>query len=51
MDIKQLYREETELDVYTVALMEQRVEHFSDDYVKWLEEKINYTSCCTLYEL
>jgi len=41
MDIKQIYREETELDVYTVALMEQRVEHFSDDYVKWLEEKIN----------
>jgi len=46
MDIKQLYREETELDVYTVALMEQRVEHFSDDYVKWLEAKINYTRCC-----
>jgi ABC-type methionine transport system ATPase subunit len=43
MDIKQLYREETELDVYTVELMEQRVEYFSDDYVKWLEAKINYT--------
>jgi hypothetical protein len=40
MDIKQLYREETELDVYTVALMEQRVEHFSDNYVKWLEEQL-----------
>jgi hypothetical protein len=47
MDIKQVYIDETELDVYTVALMEQRVEHFSNEYVKWLEAKINYTRCST----
>ena len=47
MDIKQIYREETELDVYTVALMEQRVEHFSDDYVKWLEAKLNSDTLTT----
>ena len=40
MDIKQIYREETDKDVYKVALMEQRVEHFSDEYVKWLENKL-----------
>lgn len=46
MDLKQIYREETELEVYTVALMEQRVEHFSNEYVKWLEAKINNTRIC-----
>lgn len=41
MDIKQVYREKTGLEVYTVALMEQRVEHFSDEYVKWLEKQLS----------
>jgi hypothetical protein len=44
MDIKQVYREETDLDVYADFSKEAG---FSTAYVKWLEAKINYTHCCT----
>jgi len=43
MDYKKIYREEKNKDVYTVELMEQRVEHFSNEYVKWLEEQLTLT--------
>ena len=37
MDIKQFYREETELDVYDTINLDLC---FSNEYVKWLELKI-----------
>ena len=46
MDIKQIYREETELDVYTNVNLDDGF-CFSNEYVKWLEAKINYTRCST----
>tara|TARA_R110000744_G_scaffold210286_2_gene329377 strand:- start:726 stop:944 length:219 start_codon:yes stop_codon:yes gene_type:complete len=45
MDIKQIYREEKNLEPYTESPNYE--DHFSNDYVKWLEAKINYTHCCT----
>ena len=44
MDIKQVYREEKNIDVYADFSKEAG---FSTAYVKWLEAKINYTRCCT----
>ena len=43
MDIKQIYREEKNIDVYADFSKEAG---FSTAYVKWLEAKINYTHCC-----
>jgi len=43
MDIKQVYREEKNIDVYADLSKESG---FSTAYVKWLEAKINYTRCC-----
>ena len=43
MDIKQVYREEKNIDVYADFSKEAG---FSTAYVKWLEAKINYTRCC-----
>ena len=45
MDIKQVYREETELDVYAEHSLNYA--NYTNEYVKWLEAKINYTRCCT----
>ena len=45
MDIKQVYREETNLEVYTTINLDDGW-CFRNDYVKWLEAKINYTHCC-----
>ena len=45
MDIKQIYREETELDVYAEHSLNYA--NYTNEYVKWLEAKINYTRCCT----
>jgi hypothetical protein len=45
MDIKQIYREENNLEPYTESPNYE--DHFSNDYVKWLEAKINYTLCST----
>ena len=44
MDIKQVYREETELDVYAEHSLNYA--NYTNEYVKWLEAKINYTHCC-----
>lgn len=44
MDIKQIYREETELEVYTIANLDDGW-CFSNEYVKWLEEKIISAHC------
>ena len=44
MDIKQEFREETDMDVYASY---GNNGSFSNVYVKWLEAKINYTDCCT----
>ena len=44
MDIKQVYREETELDVYAEHSLNYA--NYTNEYVKWLEAKINYTRCC-----
>jgi hypothetical protein len=38
MDIKQIYREETGLDVYVESPNYE--DHFSDEYVKWLEQQL-----------
>ncbi|MGK0464829.1 hypothetical protein [Clostridium sp.] len=45
MDIKQIYREEKNLEPYTESPNYE--DHFSNNYVEWLEAKINYTHCCT----
>ena len=42
MDIKQKYREETELEPYFDYGLDC-ITGFSTDYVKWLEAKINFT--------
>ena len=42
MDIKQIYREETELDVYTTVSLDDGAS-FSNEYVKWLEAKLMYS--------
>ena len=39
MDIKQIYREETELDIYTTINLDDGW-CFSNDYVKWLEKQL-----------
>ena len=39
MDIKQIYREETDLDVYTTINLDDGW-CFSNDYVKWLEKQL-----------
>ena len=44
MDIKQIYREETDLDVYAEHSLNYA--NYTNEYVKWLEAKINYTRCC-----
>ena len=43
MDLKQLYREETNLEPYQCIEIEN---NFTRHYVNWLEAKINYTHCC-----
>ena len=45
MDIKQIYREETDLEPYHKSYGDYG--SYDDKYVKWLEAKINYTRCCT----
>ena len=45
MDIKQIYREETDLDVYAEHSLNYA--NYTNEYVKWLEAKINYTRCST----
>ena len=42
MDIKQIYREQTELDVYTTVSLDDGAS-FSNEYVKWLEAKLMYS--------
>ena len=44
MDIKQIYREETDLEPYHKSYGDYG--SYDDKYVKWLEAKINYTHCC-----
>ena len=43
MDLKQLYREETNLEPYQCIEIEN---NFTRHYVNWLESKINYTHSC-----
>ena len=43
MDLKQLYREETNLEPYQCIEIEN---NFTLHYVNWLESKINYTHSC-----
>jgi len=43
MDLKQLYREETNLEPYQCIEIEN---NFTRHYVNWLEAKINYTHSC-----
>jgi hypothetical protein len=43
MDIKQIYREETELDVYTTVSLDDGAS-FSNEYVKWLESKLMHSN-------
>ena len=43
MDLKQLYREETNQEPYQCIEIEN---NFTRHYVNWLEAKINYTRCC-----
>ena len=43
MDLKQLYREETNLEPYQCLEIEN---NFTLHYVNWLEAKINYTHSC-----
>ena len=45
MDIKQIYREETDLDVYTTINLDDGW-CFSNDYVKWLEKQLIIQRCC-----
>ena len=45
MDIKQIYREETDLEPFHKSYGDYG--SYDDKYVKWLEAKINYTRCCT----
>ena len=45
MDIKQIYREETDLEPFHKSYGDYG--SYDDKYVKWLEAKINYTHCCT----
>ena len=45
MDIKQIYREETDLEPYHKSYGDYG--SYDDKYVKWLEAKINYTRCST----
>ena len=45
MDIKQIYREETDLDVYAEHSLNYA--NYTNEYVKWLEAKINYTHSYT----
>jgi acetone carboxylase gamma subunit len=39
MDIKQIYREENEIEPY--SKFPNHEDHFNNKYVKWLEDKIN----------
>ena len=48
MDIKQIYREETDLEPYHKSYGDYG--SYDDKYVKWLEAKINYTRCCTEFK-
>ena len=43
MDLKQLYREETNQEPYQCIEIEN---NFTRHYVNWLEAKINYTHSC-----
>jgi len=45
MDIKQIYREETDLEPYHKSYGDYG--SYNNKYVKWLEAKINHTRCCT----
>ena len=45
MDIKQIYREETDLEPYHKSYGDYG--SYDDKYVKWLEAKIKDTRCCT----
>jgi hypothetical protein len=44
MTLKEQYKKETNLDIWTEAELDNQ--YYDNEYVEWLEAKINYTRCC-----
>jgi len=47
MTLEEQYKKETNLEAYELDTLNNGYDNFK--YMKWLEAKINYTRCCTVF--